>query len=228
MYCSIFSSRTGYFVMRCVTNRMNSGTSLRLTRELLLCCCQKRRNVSVKHLQLRKGVLKVGGKLTLTKFWNFLFCCWSSLKTLTASMWWLQNSPYTCFIVSAFSSENWRRWQWRWWPLTSISDYHWLPTCHHQPAEEVRLQFDGWGNFGSCPFVLQPGGVPAALWRGFCGKVGEDPSRGRSGPRSPSRAAAPPAYLSWIPPTWLSEFEYGAALSASALHSETEHQELNV
>lgn len=44
--------------------------------------------------------------LALIKFWNFLFC-WSSLKRLTASLWWLQNSPYIFFILFAFSSENW-------------------------------------------------------------------------------------------------------------------------
>ena len=42
----------------------------------------------------------------MMKSWKRLFCCWSSLKKLTASLWWLQNSPYTCFIRSAFSSEN--------------------------------------------------------------------------------------------------------------------------
>lgn len=40
--CKILSSSTGYLVMRCVTSRMNSGTSLRLTRELLLCCCAEK------------------------------------------------------------------------------------------------------------------------------------------------------------------------------------------
>lgn len=39
MYCIILSSSKGYFVMRCVTSRIHSGTSLLLTRELLLCCC---------------------------------------------------------------------------------------------------------------------------------------------------------------------------------------------
>lgn len=41
VYCNILSNSTGYFVIRWVTSRMNSGTPLRLTRELLLCCCDE-------------------------------------------------------------------------------------------------------------------------------------------------------------------------------------------
>lgn len=39
VYCSILSRRTGYFVIRCVTNKMHSGISRLFTKELLLCCC---------------------------------------------------------------------------------------------------------------------------------------------------------------------------------------------
>lgn len=107
MYCNILSNSTGYLVILWVISRMNSGTPLRLTRELLLCCCGQR-DQSVIYLGVKiKWVLVE--QLTLTKFWSFLFCCSSSLKTFTASVWWLQNSPYTSFIFSAFSSENWEK-----------------------------------------------------------------------------------------------------------------------
>lgn len=39
VYCNILSNSSGYFVILCVISRMHSGTPLRLTRELLLCCC---------------------------------------------------------------------------------------------------------------------------------------------------------------------------------------------
>lgn len=49
-----------------------------------------------KHAQYPHGGLPLlqlsWAALALIKFWNFLFC-WSSLKRLTASLWWLQNSP---------------------------------------------------------------------------------------------------------------------------------------
>lgn len=112
VYCNILSNSSGYFVILCVISRMHSGTPLRLTRELLLCCCEQ--NVYSLHIWEQKYDVKFFFKveqLTFTKFWSFLFCCSSSLKTFTASMWWLQNSPYTSFIFSAFSSENWEKGQ---------------------------------------------------------------------------------------------------------------------
>lgn len=156
-------------------------------------------------------------ELTLTKFCSFLFCCCSSLKTLTASVWWLQNSPYTCFIFSAFSSENWERGR-KTLTTEHVSVYSCAWMHIHQPAEAVHLQSDGWGNFGGSQVGLQLVGVPAALQRGFCERAAGGPSRGRSGPHCPSWAAAPQACLSWRPPTWPSGFVCGAALSASTLY----------
>lgn len=42
VYCNILSNSSGYFVILCVISRMHSGTPLRLTRELLLCCCEQK------------------------------------------------------------------------------------------------------------------------------------------------------------------------------------------
>lgn len=106
VYCSILSRRTGYFVILCVTSKMHSGISRLLTNELLLCCYECR-NLTLIHLWNPVFEDYINDQtLTLINSWNLLFCCWSSLKKLTASVWWLQNSPYTCFIFSAFSWEN--------------------------------------------------------------------------------------------------------------------------
>lgn len=166
--------------------------------------------------------------LTLTKFWSFLFCCCSSLKTLTASVWWLQKSPYTCFIFSAFSSENWERANKRLNIDITVSMCLFTGINLCQPAEAGCLQSDGWGNFWGCQVGLQLVFVPAMLRRGFYERARVGPSKGRSESHSPSPAAAPPACLSWTPQTWLSTFGCGAVLSASALYGGIKNVHWNV
>lgn len=218
--------------MRWVTSRMNSGTSLRLTRELLLCCCEQ----EGKHQNENPFSVDMLTSLKKQKRAGFCSLLWQSFGafcSVAAALWrHLQPQCDGCRTLHTTVSSSLHFHQ-KTEKKTAITDriyicvyvylYVYVGICIlHQPAEAEHLQSDGWGNFGGSLVGLQPVCSPAGLQKGFCEIAAGDPGKGRLWPRSPSQAAAPPACLSWTPRTWQSGSGCGAALSASALYGDSD------